>query len=127
MSESGSPSKHMRDSLNRMLDNTFDLATGGAHSMPVDIYETPHSLVILTTPLHGIRPEKIEVEVTERQIIIHVETLPDSHIPPEAYVKRERRYGHFMRKLPLPVTIQPEGVQAQLKDHILTITLPKKS
>jgi len=41
------------------------------------------------------------------------------------YHRRERGTGEFTRVVTLPVDINAEGVQAALKDGVLTITLPK--
>ena len=42
------------------------------------------------------------------------------------YFKKESWTGSFQRTLPLPASIDPEKIDAQLKDGILTLTLPKK-
>jgi HSP20 family protein len=41
------------------------------------------------------------------------------------YHRRERGLGRFSRVIHLPTAVEPEGVEAQLKDGVLTITLPK--
>jgi HSP20 family protein len=42
------------------------------------------------------------------------------------YYRREWRYGAFERTIPLPVAVQAEKVTADLKDGVLTVTLPKR-
>jgi HSP20 family protein len=37
----------------------------------------------------------------------------------------ERRYGSFQRQLSLPADVDPDGVKAQFKDGVLTVTLAK--
>ncbi len=41
------------------------------------------------------------------------------------YRRRERRVGTFSRVVRFPIEIDPEKVQATLKDGVLTVTLPK--
>ena len=38
----------------------------------------------------------------------------------------ERSYGTFERAFTLPDTVNPEGVKADYKNGVLTVTLPKK-
>jgi len=39
--------------------------------------------------------------------------------------RQERSVGEFARVVALPAGVNPEGVQAVLRDGVLTITLPK--
>nr|MBW4577561.1 Hsp20/alpha crystallin family protein [Aphanothece sp. CMT-3BRIN-NPC111] len=41
------------------------------------------------------------------------------------YFRSEFRYGKFQRMIPLPVHVQNDRVQAEFKNGILTLTLPK--
>ena len=51
---------------------------------------------------HGIKPEEVEIEVDEGVLTVvgkHEEATEETG---ERYVRRERRYGAFSRRLPLP-------------------------
>jgi HSP20 family protein len=39
--------------------------------------------------------------------------------------RRERGTGSFERRIPLPATVEPAGVEARLVDGVLSITCPK--
>ena len=39
--------------------------------------------------------------------------------------RKEFRYGSFARTIPLPTTVKADQVTAELKDGVLTITIPK--
>ena len=41
------------------------------------------------------------------------------------YTRSEFRYGKFQRVIPLPAAVQHEQVQAEYKDGILRLNLPK--
>ena len=43
------------------------------------------------------------------------------------YYRRESFAGSFQRTVPLPETVDAENIDAQLKNGILTLTLPKKA
>jgi HSP20 family protein len=42
----------------------------------------------------------------------------------ERYVRRERRYGEFSRRLPLPEGVDPKKIKASTKDGVLEVTIP---
>ena len=44
----------------------------------------------------------------------------------EGYVHLERPYGTFQRSFNLSVPVQADGVRADYKDGVLTVTLPKQ-
>jgi HSP20 family protein len=115
---------NMRQSINRVVEDALSFA-GGNFSVPLDIYETAESIVILTAPLTGIVPEKLDVSISGDHLIIVGETTPDTSIPEKAYLRRERRYGHFSRKVQIPRAVNADAATAELKESVLRITLPK--
>jgi HSP20 family protein len=42
------------------------------------------------------------------------------------YLRMERRMGKFMRRFPLPESADLDGVRAEYKDGVLTVTVDKK-
>jgi HSP20 family protein len=41
------------------------------------------------------------------------------------FLLSERRYGAFQRQIQLPADIDPDGIKAQFKECVLTVTLAK--
>ena len=50
---------------------------------------------------------------------------PGTAIPCEQYHRVERGHGHFSRAFALPEAVDVDAVTADLKDGILTVTMPK--
>lgn len=77
----------------------------------------------------GIRKEDLKIEVTENSLELSAETKSEQkeEDKDKGYVRRERRYSKFYRSLPLPDAVLTDKVEAELKDGILTVTLPKAS
>jgi HSP20 family protein len=73
----------------------------------------------LRAQLPGIDLKDVEVQVSRRAIALSGETQPAS----TGY--SEFRYGKFRRVIPLPAPVQPDQVQSNFKDGILTLTLPR--
>jgi len=80
---------------------------------------------VLKAQLPGIDPKDIDVQVTPEAISISGERRYENTEEKPRYVRSEFRYGKFHRVLPLPAHIQNDSVQAECKDGILTLTLPK--
>ena len=93
---------------------------------PVDLYETPREFV-LTAELPGLRRDQIEIQAEENRVLIRGarSATADREIPCEQYHRVERGHGHFSRAFALPEPIDVEAITADLKDGVLTVTLPK--
>ena len=89
---------------------------------PVDLYETGGAFV-LTAELPGLNRDDIEIHAEESRIVIRGERA--GQVPCEQYHRVERGHGRFSRAFLLPDPIDIEAVTADLKDGLLTITLPK--
>jgi HSP20 family protein len=93
---------------------------------PVDLYETP-SEYVLTAELPGLRREHIDIQAEETRVTIRGAraSSPGREIPCERYHRVERGHGQFSRAFALPEPIAVKSVHADLKDGVLTITMPK--
>ena len=89
---------------------------------PVDLYETGGAFV-LTAELPGLTRDDIDIHAEETRIVIRGERA--GHVPCEQYHRVERGHGRFSRAFMLPEPIDIEAVTADLKDGLLTITIPK--
>ena len=95
---------------------------------PVDLYETADDYV-LTAELPGLARDQIEIHAEDSRIVIRGARLagPDRDIPCEQYHRVERGHGQFSRAFSLPEPIDVSGVTADLKDGVLTVTIPKST
>lgn len=117
---------NMRQSLGRVVEDALNFASGAALTVPVDIVEVEDKLVVLTVPLLGIVPESLDISVSGDHLLIQGETAPDDTYPEQAYLRRERRYGAFQRKVQIPMSVQADAARAELKNGVLKISLPKQ-
>jgi len=90
---------------------------------PVDLYETAGSFV-LTAEVPGLARDQLEIHAEESRIVIRGDRS-SGHVPCEQYHRVERGHGRFSRAFMLPEPIDVDQVAADLKDGLLTITLPK--
>jgi HSP20 family protein len=88
---------------------------------PVDIYETPESLVVIAD-LPGIDPAHLEVRVDHHILTLRGQT---QYQMPGDLRHREYTLVSFFRQFELGERIDQEGIRADLKQGVLTLTLPK--
>jgi HSP20 family protein len=91
----------------------------------VDIRETDHELVV-TSDVPGIKFEDIDVRVENGTLTLKGERKFEKNGDEGGWHRVERSYGTFERVFTLPDTVNPEGVKADYKNGVLTVTLPKK-
>ena len=98
-------------------------AGDAAWTPSVDLYETVDRYV-LTAELPGVARSDIDIRFHDGFLLIQGHR-PSPHVPCEQYHRVERGHGPFTRRFALPVAIDVERISADLKDGILTITIPK--
>jgi len=88
----------------------------------VDIFETADALT-LVADLPGTDPQDILTDLRDNLLTITatVKPLPERWKP----VYEEYSIGHFMRQFRLGQQIDQSKITAQLRDGVLTLTLPK--
>jgi len=93
---------------------------------PVDLYETPNEFV-LTAELPGLARDQIDIHAEDSRIVIRGARGADPcrDIPCEQYHRVERGHGRFSRAFSLPEPIAIDEITADLKDGVLTVTIPK--
>ena len=120
----------LREAMDRLLEDSVVRPRSGeqvpriAGTLSVDMYETDEAVKVKTA-IAGIDPEDISISITGDTLTIKGETRAEEEVEDENYVCRERRYGAFSRSLTVPVPIKSNAAEAEFKDGILTLTLPK--
>lgn len=90
-----------------------------------DIYETEREIV-LKMELPEVKKEDVHVTLENNVLTMRGERRFEETAGDNNYHRVERLYGEFMRSFSLPTTVDPEGIKAEVKDGVLTLTLPKR-
>ena len=98
----------------------------GAWAPQVDIQET-EDRILLRADLPGVKLEQVEIRIQNDHLTIKGERAFDPSARREDFHRIERPYGSYCRSFAVPRTIDQEGIQAELKNGVLEITLPKKA
>ena len=89
-----------------------------------DITETEHALEV-SVELPGIDQKEIDIALNDNALTIKGEKKSEQQQSKKGYYLSERSYGSFYRSIPLPSGIDPDKANAEFKNGVLTITLPK--
>lgn len=121
---------NMRRDVDRLFDNFFAPLTDQTWETPVtwglavDVSENDDAYIVKAS-LPGVKPEEIEVTLTDNVLTIKGDAGADIETEGEHYHVRERRYGSFSRTLTLPTSLKPDVIEAVHENGVLTLTLPK--
>ncbi len=97
-----------------------------ATALPVDIAEKDGDIVVRAS-LPGFEKDEIDVQVHEGVLSITAkrsEQHEESGDDGERYYRRERRAGSVSRRIALPGGVDGAKVEAELRDGVLTLTIP---
>ncbi len=89
----------------------------------VNVWEKDDSLMV-EMELPGLKNDELEVSVVGDELSIKVRRAEPQQ-EGLTYHRRERPVGEFARILRLPVEVEAEHVDAELRDGVLSIKLPK--
>ena len=126
------------DIVRRQLDQLFDEISHinfdsalvkprelGAAWIPAIELNDVGAALVLRAEVPGVDAEHLDVQVSRDAVAIQGEYRSEQKNDEQGRFRSEFRYGNFRRVIPLRVPVQNEQVQAELKDGILTLTLPK--
>jgi HSP20 family protein len=74
----------------------------------------------------GIKENDLAINLTGNRLTVSGKREAEKHVEHEMYFSYERSYGSFTRSFTLPEGIDGDNVNANLKDGVLTISIPKK-
>jgi HSP20 family protein len=122
----------LREAMNNLLEESFVRPRPGmpgpgmASSLALDVKETPDRFVV-TASVPGVPPADIDITILGDTLRIRGQRKEETEESGEGgrWLLRERRFGQFERTVSLPTVVNPEAADADFKDGVLTITLPK--
>jgi len=101
-----------------------DWLTDFEGQLNIDMYQTKDNVIIKST-IAGVRPEDIDITVANDMVTIKGSRKKEETIAQDDYFYQECYWGNFSRSVIIPVDIDSETIEADLKDGILTVIIPK--
>ena len=120
----------LQEQVNRLFDSSFkanaDNSALTTWAPAVDIYETENELVI-KADLPDMEEKDIDVRVENSMLTIRGERKFEESVKEDNYLRVERAYGSFSRSFSLPNTVDTAAIQANYKNGVLRVHLPKRA
>lgn len=123
------------NTLRREMDRLFDGLTldsnavfpngfGNGLTPAIEVHELPEAIE-LKAEIPGLDAKDLDIQVSAEAVSITGERKSETKTEEKGVIRSEFRYGKFSRVIPLPARVQNDKVQAEYKDGILMLTLPK--
>ena len=114
------------DSLRGLRGSQWEEALEGTAWAPaVDILEKDNE-VVLRADLPGLDPKDVEIQVQNGTLTLRGERKFESDVKEDNFRRVERVHGSFVRSFSLPQSVDPEKVEAEYKNGVLEVKLPKR-
>jgi len=90
----------------------------------VDVKEEENNIVV-SAELPGMDQKDIDLTVTNNTVRIAGEKKHEEEREERGYYRHETSYGSFERMIDLPTEVEEEKAEAEFRNGVLTIRLPK--
>jgi len=118
--------------MERMFDRFYDDSDPTFNNrfslrVPLDVIENDDEFIVKAN-IAGLDPENIDITYTDNTLTIKGELSDEREKTGEQgrYHLRERHYGSFSRTISMPGSVDVEHIEAETKNGVLELHLPKK-
>jgi HSP20 family protein len=91
----------------------------------IDLVERDNAFE-LTAEMPGLDEKNISVDVANGVLTVKGQKEEDKVEKKQDFHLRERRFGSFVRSVRIPETVDADMIEANFKNGVLKVTLPKK-
>jgi len=122
----------MQGRLNRLFGEPSFARTGengmsfSGWSPAVDVQET-YKEYLIKADLADVKKEDVKVELLDGTLTIEGERQQEKEEKGKTFHKIEREYGKFLRRFAMPSEVDASKVQADFKNGVLNVHLPKSA
>jgi len=106
-------------------DDFFPVLNTRTSSMPAVNIREDEKRFTLDLAVPGIDKKELKIDINEDVLTISSETKNESEESRDGYKRKEFSYSSFCRSFQIPENINKDKIEANYKDGILSVTLPK--
>src|SRR5664279_3660342 len=107
-------------------DDFFPVLSRSTSSVPAVNVREDEKNYILDVAIPGIDKKDLKIDVNEDVLTISSESKSESEESKDGYRRKEFSYSAFSRSFYVPENVNREKIEANYKDGILTVALPKQ-
>jgi len=93
-------------------------------SPAIEVSETDNEIIVKAA-VPGVDKKDLNISILDNNLIIKGEIKKEKEEKKKNYYKQEIAYGSFSRTIPLPAEVKVDEVKANMKNGIVTISIPK--
>ena len=122
----------LQDRMNRLFEDATERRARAGDSDEIetadwhpaaDVYDT-EAAYLIAVDLPGVERSTLDIDLDDEKLVIRGTRTID-HGGEKSRVRRP--HGRFRRSFKFPKNVAQEGVQAEYKNGVLEITLPKRN
>ncbi len=106
-------------------EDLFPVVTNRTSSMPAVNIREDEKNYVLDLAIPGIDKKDLKIDINEDVLTISSETKNESEESSDGYKRKEFSYSTFCRSFYVPENVTREKIEANYKDGILSVALPK--
>ena len=107
-------------------DDFFPVFQNRTSSMPAINIREDEKNYILELAVPGIDKKDLKIDINEDVLTISSETKIETEENKDGYKRKEFSYSSFCRSFYIPENVNRDNIEANYKDGILTVGLPKQ-
>lgn len=121
-------------SMHREMDRLFDSFLSGGQTdngsygsfwTPVVDVQEHEDAYVVEAELPGLAKDDVKISIEGNSLTIQGEKKQENTKKERDYHRSERVYGSFVRSFTLPASVKTDKIEANYKNGVLTITVPK--
>ncbi len=107
-------------------DDFFPVISNRTSSMPAVNIREDEKNYALELAVPGIDKKDLKIDINEDVLTISSETKSENEETKDGYKRKEFSYTSFCRSFYIPENVNRDNIEANYKDGILTVSLPKQ-
>ncbi len=116
--------KPLEKAIKTKKDDDFSELVETEGELAVDVFQTDSDIVVQST-IAGVKPENLDIAVENDVLTIRGKRESETKEEGKNYFYQECYWGAFSRQIILPEEVDPNRIEAAMKNGVLTIRLPK--
>ena len=107
-------------------DDFFPVVSDRTSSMPAVNIREDEKNYVLDLAIPGMDKKDLKIDINEDVLTISSEIKNSSEENKDGYKRKEFSYSSFYRSFYIPENVEREKIEANYKDGILSVALPKQ-
>jgi HSP20 family protein len=115
----------LREAMDRLMEDSIVSPRSAMGMAPKINVINKEKTIVVKIEVPEVNEEDLDIEVADDLITVSGERREEKETKEEDYFHKETHYGTFSRSVSLPSAVVADKAEAEVKNGILTVTIPK--